>query len=141
MPDYHGRAAKYNATDNNVPGTPAARSTIYTKADKQRATFARMMQSRLGYIPSSDFERMKIQGVDIAPRDIAIADHIFGPCEATLKGCTVKRASPAIVPGQTMKIEENQTLEVDIMFVSNIPFLIGILVPLGHALVQHTYST
>ena len=137
IPDYHVLAATYKATDNNVPGTPAARSTIYTKADKQRATFARMMQSRLGYIPSSDFERMKIQGVDIAPRDIAIADHIFGPCEATLKGCTVKRASPAIVPGQTMKIEENQTLEVDIMFVSNIPFLIGILVPLGHALVQY----
>ena len=126
----------YAQTDNNIPGTSTERAAIYPKRAVQRAIDARRLQARLGYPTSKDFASMNIQGADVTPKDVAIADHVFGPPTAILKGRTTKKASPPIVPNAPVVIEANQTLEVDIMFINRLPFLVGILVPLGYSLVD-----
>ena len=130
-------SATYAQTDTNIPGTVEQRAAIYPKKAIQRAIAARRLQARLGYPTSPDFASMKIQNADITPRDVAIADHVFGPPIATLKGRTTKRASPPIVPSEPVVIEANQTLEIDVMFVNHLPFLVGILVPLGYSFVDY----
>ena len=131
-------SATYAQTDTNIPGSIEQRAAIYPKKAVQRAVAARRIQARLGYPSSTDFASMNIQGADITTRDVAIADHIFGPPTATLKGRTTKRASPPIIPTAPVVIEANQTLEIDVMFVNRLPFLVAILVPLGYSLVDYT---
>ena len=129
--------ATYGQTDTNIPGTVEQRAAIYPKRALQRAIAARRIQARLGYPASNDFASMNIHGVDVTPRDVAIADHVFGPPIATLKGRTTKRASPPIVPTAPVVIEANQHLEIDVMFINRMPFLVALLVPLGYSFVDY----
>ena len=130
-------SAIYAQTDTNIPGTIEQRAAIYPKKAVHRAVAARRLQARLGYPSSTDFASMNIQGADVTSRDVAIADHVFGPPTATLKGRTTKKASPPIVPIAPVVIEANQSVEIDVMFVNRLPFLVAIIVPLGYSLVDY----
>ena len=127
----------YALTDNNVQGTISERAAIYSKRDVNQAIQARQLQARLGFPPSSDLAKMTIHGSTMTARDLAIADHIYGPPTPSLKGRTTKKSSPPIVTPSNMRIEEHQVLEVDLMFVRGLPFFVAILVPLGYSFVTY----
>ena len=126
-----------SVTDDNIPGTTQARAAIYPKRTITKAIAARQLQARLGYPPSRDLAHMTIHGSDITPKDLAVADHVFGPPIPALKGRTTKHKSAPLVPPEPVLIEACQTLEVDVMFVNGMPFLVAILVPLGYSFISH----
>ena len=127
----------YRSTANNIPGTVRQRAEIYPKSAIRRAEIARQLQVRLGYPPSKDIPGMNIQGIDVTALDLSRADHIWGPCIPGMKGRQVKITSPAIIPGDLAVIEQNQTLQVDIMFIAKLPFMVGLLSPLGFCITQY----
>ena len=80
---------------------------------------------------------MNIQDTEVTAKDLSVADHIWGPAIPNLQGRSVKRSSPAIIPGNLMTIERAQTLQVDIMFIAGLPFMVGLISPLGFCVTQY----
>ena len=75
----------------------------------------------------------------VTATDVRNAISIHGPSLAALKGKTRRMTSTAarqqIVGPRVTQVQ--QTLDLDIFFVKQIPFLIGVLSPLGLNLCQH----
>ena len=129
--------ATYRQTSDNIAGSEQQRASIYPKGTIKRATLARQLQTRLGYIPSKDLASMNIHDSDVTAKDLAVADHIWGPSIPSLKGREVKRSSPPIIPGDLTLIEQAQTIQVDIMFIAGLPFMVGLISPLGFCITQY----
>ena len=129
--------ATYQSTSDNISGTVEQRAAIYPKSTQKRAISARQLQARMGYIPSKDLASMNIQDTEVTAKDLSVADHIWGPAIPSLQGRSVKRSSPAIIPGNLMTIERAQTLQVDIMFIAGLPFMVGLISPLGYCVTQY----
>jgi hypothetical protein len=129
--------ATYQTTSDNIAGTVEQRAAIYPKSTQKRAISARQLQARLGFIPSKDLATMNIEDSQVTPKDISVADHIWGPAIPSLQGRTVKHSSPPIIPGNLMTIERAQTLQVDIMFIAGLPFMVGLISPLGYCVTQY----
>ena len=129
--------ATYHSTSDNISGTVEQRAAIYPKSTQKRAISARQLQARLGYIPSKDLARMNIQDTEVTAKDLSVSDHIWGPAIPSLQGRSVKQSSPPIIPGNLMTIESAQTLQVDIMFIAGLPFMVGLISPLGFCVTQY----
>jgi hypothetical protein len=70
-------------------------------------------------------------GFDVTPYDFQVADAIWGPDIASLKGKTTK--AKAMVPDSTLGlrvIHQQQTLVVDIMFIDQVSTLVAVAYPL-----------
>ena len=110
----------------------------YTKREVTQASNARELMARLAHSSSQATIDMLDSGVAncvVTKQDVRNADAIYGPSIAALKGKTHKLtstpASSLIAPRVT---QVQQILAVDILFVRKLPFLLGVLTPLGLAL-------
>ena len=109
----------------------------YTNDDYRRAKAARELQVKIGRPSTKDYIRIitnhQIPNCPVEPRDIRIAENIFGPDIGALKGKTVRRPpskvnrTPLIpIPSEILSTYGRVTLCADIMYVNNIPFMVTI---------------
>lgn len=114
-----------------------------TKREVKRAAYAREMANRMGGAPSAAAAQTLTRaiGVDVTNQDLQRADIIYGKSMMGIKGHTVKRASmQAQVELVPRSVRQEQTLSVDIMFIKQIPFLVGLFSPLDLLMVKHLSS-
>jgi hypothetical protein len=91
--------------------------------------------TRLGYSSNADAIAIVNQGVkncDITATDLRIAQAIEGIQKPSLRGKTKKKKS-AVATGMVgpRVVQVEQTLHVDLMFIRDLIFLIGVFMPLG----------
>ena len=113
--------------------TVSANMQRFTKREVASAAKARELLARMGY-PPVDMAIAMIRGGNnfgVSENDFRIAHSIWGKCLASLKGKTHKMTSPAsdisITP---VKVQQEQVLAVDIMYLNNTAVLIGVSTPL-----------
>jgi hypothetical protein len=105
----------------------------YTKREVLGARKARDLLARLGY-PSVDNAIAMLRdgtGFDVTAYDFQVADAIWGPDIASLKGKQTKAKS--IVPDTTLGVpivQQQQTSVVDIMFIDQVSTLVAVAYPL-----------
>jgi hypothetical protein len=106
----------------------------YSKREVGGATRAREMLSRMGYPSVQHAIAMVESGTnfDITAHDFRIAEAIWGPDIASMKGKTRKMGAVAadmvIAP---VIVQQDQVLAIDIMFVEGVAVLVGLASPLG----------
>jgi hypothetical protein len=69
-------------------------------------------------------------GFDVTPYDFQVADAIWGPDIASLRGKTTKQK--AMIPDTTLGVpvnQQQQSLVVDIMFIDQVSTLVAVLWP------------
>lgn len=117
--------ALINTVDNN--------KTKYSKKDYLCAKAARRLQNILGLPSTATFleiaDKKRLLNSKVTHCDIVIAEEIFGPNVAALKGKTVRKTPNTVtihmtpLPPHIADHYTNITLCIDIMFVNKIPFL------------------
>ena len=105
----------------------------YTKCEVEGACKAREMLAKMGFPPVSKAIEIATSGINftVTATDFRIAEDIWGPDIASLKGKTKKRVTYAADTeiGKQL-VQQEQILAVDIMYVEGIPSLIGLASPL-----------
>lgn len=121
--------------DNVFVATVEENMRHYTTREVLQAQHARELMSRLGHASSQSTIAMLNAGVlncKVTPQDVKNADAIFGMSIPALKGKTPKLVSAPAAPTVAPRVTQvQQILTADIIFVKKIPFLLGVLVPLG----------
>jgi hypothetical protein len=113
--------------------TVAQNMVRYTKREVSAAQKSRELLARLGY-PSVENAIAMLRdgtGFDVTPYDFQVADAIWGPDIASLRGKTTKAKS--MIPDSTLGVpivQQQQTLVVDIMFIDQVSTLVAISYPL-----------
>ena len=105
----------------------------YTKREVEGARRARDMLAKMGFPPVSHAIDIVTRGVNftVTGTDFRIADDIWGPDIASMKGKTKKRATNiADIEISRCLVQQEQILSVDIMYVEGISSLIGLATPL-----------
>ena len=107
----------------------------FTKREVEQARKAREMLARMGFPSVSDAINMVNTGsnFDISGRDFQIADAIWGKDASSLRGKTKRKTTPEAdisVNSTLVQQQQQQVLDVDIMFIDKIAFLIGVATPL-----------
>ena len=131
------RSSHYSCdmSDTVLVTTIAENMRHYTKREVQQAQHARELMSRLGHASSQATIALLNAGVQnchVTPADVKNADAIFGMSIPSLKGKTMKRASAPATPTVAPRVTQvQQILTLDILFIKRIPFLLGVLIPLG----------
>ena len=108
----------------------------YTPREFDQAKRARMLYHSLGAPAIDKFKKMiqfnMIKNCPVTLDDIKIAEAVFGPDVATLKGKTTRKTPKAVLP-DTIELPKELyrnilTVElcIDTMFVNRMPFLMGI---------------
>ena len=122
-----------NTSDHALVETELDNMRKYTKREVEGAHKARHMLAKMGFPPVSQAIDIVTRGVnfDVTGTDFRIADDIWGPDIASMKGKMKKQASRiADINIGTQLIQQEQILSVDIMYVEGIPSLIGLATPL-----------
>jgi len=115
-----------NTVDNN--------KTKYTIKEYSDAVRARSLQNIIGRPSTQDFikymERNMIPNCPVTKADIIRAEDNFGANIGALQGKTVRKKSTRVVttihelPTEIIEHHSNVTLEADIMYINEIPFVI-----------------
>ena len=121
-------------TDNLVV-TVADNQRRYTAQEVKRSESASELMTRLGFASNADAIAIVNQGItncDITATDLRIAHAIEGIQKPSLRGKTKKKKSRIAtgVLGPRV-VQVLQTMHVDIMFIRDLIFLIGVFMPLG----------
>ena len=123
--------------------TVAENMQQYTKAEVKSAIEARRLLANLGSPASAAAADAvsRMTNTTVTAQDVRRADAIFGRDKAGVIGSNVKRASvPARVELVPRQVQVQQYLEIDIMFVKQEPFLVGVMMPLHLILAHHLRS-
>ena len=105
----------------------------YTKREVEGAYRARDMLAKMGFPPISHAIDIATRGVNftVTGTDFRIAEDIWGPDIASMKGKSKKRVTnSADIEITRQLVQQEQVLSVDIMYVEGIPSLIGLATPL-----------
>lgn len=122
-----------DSTDHALVETELDNMKKYTNREVEGAQKARHMLAKMGFPPVSQAIDIVSRGVNftVPGTDFRIADDIWGPDIASMKGKVKKHASRVADIGiGTQLIQQEQILSVDIMYVEGIPSLIGLATPL-----------
>ena len=126
----------HNTTDREIVlvNTVEENMNKYTQRQINNANKARELYGIIGYPSTKDFKNMVtnnlINNCPITIEDIKIAEDIYGPNIATLKGKTVRKNPVPVkedyieVPSSILNMHGNVTLSADIMFVNRMPFFV-----------------
>ena len=106
----------------------------FTNNDYLRAVWARELQVTVGRPSDKDFIRIlkesSLPNCPVTPRDVVIANRLFGPDVGALKGKTTRRGPPIVdspVPvdiTHILKYYGEVTLCIDLMYVNKVPLLV-----------------
>ena len=131
----------YKSSTVNV-ATVSDRKKKYTIRQIQQAELAREYQRKLGYTSPGQLIKMishgKLENGTIVAQDVLRAIDIFGPDLGSLKGKTpshkaeLEEEIPVIASVQP----EIQTMYVDLMYVSGLPYLLSVVNPLEYVMVH-----
>lgn len=127
-------ATTYPTTeDHAMIETERENMSRYTKREVEGARRARHLLAKMDFPPVNHAIEIATRGVNfkVTATDFRIANDIWSPDIASLKGKTKKQATnvPDSEIGRRI-IQKKQTLSVDVMFVEGIPSLIGLATPL-----------
>ncbi len=107
----------------------------YTKNEVERAKLARSIMLEMGCSSAATLIKLTrglMSNLPISAEDVYRATKIYGPMLGAVKGKTrIKKAGQVIVEHIPRPVESNVTLHCDLMFISEIPFLISVAMPLG----------
>ena len=119
--------------------TVQGQKSLFSDLDCKRAGAVRDLQERLGFPSDVDFanaiEYNVLGTCEYNRQDIRIANKIFGPSHAALKGKWTKRAQKMDriaetirndIPSDILSEYRNIHLDIDIMYVNKIPFFTAI---------------
>lgn len=121
------------SADDAFVTTVSDNLTRYTKRDVIGAKKARDLLARLGY-PSVENAIAMLRdgtGFDVTPCDFRVADAIWGPDIASLRGKTTRSIS--MVPNTSLSVpvlQQQQTVVIDIMFIDQVSTLVAVAYPL-----------
>ena len=141
IPGVHFRRRHYTYetsvadAEDTLVVTVADNQRRYTAQEVKRSELASELMTRLGYSSNADAIAIVNQGIqncNITATDLRIAQAIEGIQKPSLRGKTKKKKS-AIATGLVgpRVVQVEQTLHVDLMFVRDLIFLIGVFMPLG----------
>ena len=109
----------------------------FTNNDYLRAIRARKLQVMVGCPSDNDFIRIlktsSLPNCPVTPRDILIANELFGPDVGSLKGKTTQRAPPIVDSPMSVDLTTilkhygEVTLCVDFLYVNKVPLLVTLL--------------
>jgi hypothetical protein len=113
--------------------TVRANKALFTKRQVKGAQSARRLYKCLSHPSISDFKWiLRTNGIKDCPvtlTDAEIAQRIWGPNIATLKGKTMRKAADVVnveslilIPKDLLEIHKDVILAIDIFFVNKIPF-------------------
>jgi len=131
------------ADDNIMVNTVEDNIRRITKRDAKKAEEAVVLRTRLGHVSTKgmiDILQGGVNNCPVTPIDVRIAEATFGKSAAALKGKMKKQKGAiaiSVVTGVRRETQVQQSLSVDVMFVKKLPFLIGVLSPLGLSIAQH----
>ena len=145
--DASGRKSNHYSCDLNSERSLALTTVEqnmrrYTKREVEQAREARELMARLAYPTSKTMVDMIQSGgllnCAVTAQDVRNADAIFGMSLPALRGKTKKQASAIAKVTLAPRVTQvQQTMHVDIFFVKQLPFLIGVLDPLDLTLCVH----
>ena len=109
--------------------------TLFTKRQIKGAENARRLYKCLSHPSIDDFKLALrtncIKDSPVTVADVIVAQKVYGPDIAVLKGKTTRKSAPAVVvedlipvPKHLINMHKNVTLAVDICFVNKIPFFV-----------------
>ena len=128
-----------NADPAYIAATIAENMKSFTKVEVAKAKEARNLIAKLGCCVKKTIETLpNIANCTVTKQDILNADTIFGPLISHLKGKT-RKIKNAVVPDPMPRRESlpAQQLFLDLMFIKQEPFLIGISIPLELKISEH----
>ena len=150
--EFIGRTPPNNNEDNepvkiHLPQTVADNARFYSQRQVTRAKAARDLLHATGCPSVADLKRiLKMNGIANCPitlDDVDIAEQIYGPDVASLKGKTTRRKPAPVVndqvsiPKELVEKHENVVLCLDTIFVNKIPFLVTISKDLKYRTADH----
>ena len=116
----------------------------YTKREGRQADAAQDFMERLGHASKKDTLAILNGGplnVTVVPQDVIRSFDIHGGSIPHLKGHTRKGTS--LMRNKELSarlVQQQQTLAVDLMFVSKVPFIVGVFIPLNMYVVGYLKS-
>jgi hypothetical protein len=115
--------------ESTLIDTVEDRSEFYTRRELEQAKLARQLQNIVGYPSTKEFQEVIIHhlpGCPVTLRDIQIAEDVYGPNLASLKGKTVRSTQPHIdgkvtgVPPEILSRHQDVVLCIDIAQVNGV---------------------
>lgn len=116
-------------------GPSGVYSVVYSPRQKKGAEQARSLMHQLGYPSYSELQKLvksaNLLGSAVTSQDVAIASKIYGTPVAAVRGKFVKKPVVSTLPDVTLMEEPSvQSLAVDLIYVGNQGFMIGLSSPL-----------
>ena len=120
-------------SENALVETEQKNMLKYTKREVEGAYRAREMLAKMGFPLVSHAIDIATRGVNftVTGTDLRIADDIWGPDIASMKGKVKKRVTnPVDIEITRQLVQQEQILSVKIMYVEGVPSLISLATPL-----------
>ena len=118
---------------------------FYTKRERVMANKARLLQRRLGFMPSINLIKMINSGLilncEVGQSDVERADAIYGIDIGQLKGKSKASKAPAmIIEDVKPAVVDKQVAHTDIMFVNKKPFLVTLFTETEYTMITRIKS-
>ena len=127
------------ARASGIVSTVRENKLMFTKRKVAAADEADRLNINLAFPNPVAFSEAvgRMTGTEITPHDVARREFIYGRQIRSVKGGTKKKAStPAVFEPAPKLLQKQQVLQLDIMFIKEIPFLVGLYLPLDLMVVR-----
>ena len=115
----------------------------YTKREIARAASARDYQRKLGYTAGQLIGLLnsgKIRNAEVTAHDVVRSIDIWGKDLGQLKGKTTAKKPGAIKFEPLLKLQQDQVMDIDLMFVEDLIYMVSVFSPLDYTSVKKLKS-
>ena len=125
-------ATTYPTDDRVLIETKNENMSRYTKREIEGARKARNLLAKMGFPPVSQAIEIATRGVNftVTGTNFQIANDIWGPDIASLKGKTKQSSKIADIHISKPTLQQEQIVSVEVMYAEGVPSLIGLATPL-----------